>query len=476
MDFIRDKIFLGFVSCVLFIYLAFFIFQIDTKYEPSKYLELTSAYLITFNAIIISSWLSFGWVGGALILALSIVIALFFFMFTGSPIYHTHTMVFLFTGAICNRYLKEFVIFKTEYLLKKEKIEEEKNTLAERIEKDKALTEALEVKLKRYKALKDVAENLGDIFSLERITRFLVERSFDIVGKSTRSLLYLIDADVQELVLTYSKQPEGFPRIKQKRGDIFDKWVLRQNQPLIVLDATKDFRFSQDDFSLDEINFKSLIVVPMISHDKVVGILRLDSQRPNAYNPDDLRLLDIIADLGAVALKNNMLYQRTTELAIRDGLTQLFVHRYFMERLGLELQRALKRGHRFSILMIDIDYFKNYNDKYGHIAGDILLKHLSGVFRSIVSKGDIVARYGGEEFAVMLFGDDRKGAKEISEKIRKSVEKKVFYLRREKTRATVSIGVSAFPDDAKTAEDLLRVADKNMYRAKKEGRNKVCSG
>ena len=140
-------------------------------------------------------------------------------------------------------------------------------------------------------------------------------------------MLYLINADEQELVLTYSKQPEGFPRIKQKKGDVFDKWVLRQNQPLIVLDVAKDFRFSQDDFSLEEINFKSLIIVPMVSHNKMVGMLRLDSQRENAYNPDDLRLLDIIADLGAVALNNNMLYQRTTDLAIRDGLTKLFVHR-----------------------------------------------------------------------------------------------------------------------------------------------------
>ncbi|MEE8359939.1 MAG: GAF domain-containing protein, partial [Candidatus Omnitrophota bacterium] len=322
MNLIKDKIFLGFVSCILFIFLAFFIFQIDTKDDPSRYLQLTSAYLVTFNAIIISSWLSFGWIGGAVILALSIVIALFFSMFTGSPLYYMHTVVFLFTGAICNRYFKEFVIFKTEYLLKREKIEEEKNTLAERIEKDKALTEASGVKLERYKALKNVTENLSDIASLERITRFLVEKSFDIVGKSTRSLLYIINADVQELVLTYSKQPEGFSRIKQKKGDIFDKWVLRQNQPLIVLDIAKDFRFSQDDFSLDEINFKSLIIVPMVSHNKMVGILRLDSQRTNAYNPDDLRLLDIIADLGAVALNNNMLYQRTIELAIRDGLTK----------------------------------------------------------------------------------------------------------------------------------------------------------
>jgi diguanylate cyclase (GGDEF)-like protein len=388
--------------------------------------------------------------------------------------YYIHIALFVSTSAFCNKYLKEFVIFKTEYLLKREKIEEEKNTLAGRIEKDRAQTNASELKLQRYEALKNVAENLGDIFSLERITKFLAEKSFGIVGKSTRSLVYLINADAQELVLTCAKQPEDFPRIKMKKGDIFDKWVLKQNQPLIVLDATKDFRFSQDDFSINEIDFKSLIAVPMVSRNKMIGLLRLDSQNPNVYNPDDLRLLDIMADLGAVSLHNNMLYQRTTELAIRDGLTQLFVHRYFMERLGLEIQRALKKGHLLSMLMIDIDHFKQYNDKYGHIAGDILLKRLGRIFTSIATRSDIVARYGGEEFAILLFSEGREGSKNIAEKIRKTVEKEVFYLRREKTRATVSIGVCVFPDEAKTSEDLLRLADNNLYKAKREGRNRVC--
>ncbi|MDB4349847.1 sensor domain-containing diguanylate cyclase [Omnitrophica bacterium] len=475
MDLIRDKIFLGFVACVIFTSLCFFLFQIDLKDSPKKtYFDLTSSYLIFFNVVIISSWLSFGWIGGAIFLALCIVIALSLSVAAASPLYYIHIALFLFTAVLCNKYLKEFVIFRTEYLLNRQKTEEEKNTLAERIEKDRAQAEAAEIKLERYEALKGVAEHLSDIFSHDVITRFLAEKSLEIVGKSARSLVYLVNTDTQELLLTYSKQPQDLPRIKMKKGDVFDKWVLRQNQPLIVLDATKDFRFSQDDFLIEELKLKSLIAVPMVSHNKMIGLLRLDSQKPNIYNPDDLRLLDIIADLGAVSLHNNMLYQRTTELAIRDGLTQLFVHRYFMERLGLEVQRALKKEHSLSILMIDIDHFKNYNDRYGHIAGDILLKHLSSLFISTVNKGDIVARYGGEEFAIMLFGEGRRGSEKIAEDIRKAAEKESFYLRREKTRATVSIGVSVFPDDAKTKEDLLRVADKNLYRAKNEGRNRVC--
>lgn len=476
MNLVKDKIFLGVLACLFFIYFTFFLFQIDIKDGTQfYYFSLTSAYLIFFNCIIAAGFFGFGWIGGAIFLALSIVVALSLSIAADSSLYYIHIALFSITTFFSYKYLKGFVEFQTEFILKREKIFEERNTLSKRIEKDRAQTDSLELKFKRYEALKSVAEYLSDIFSQDKIIRFLVQKSYEIVGKSARSLIYVVDPEHQELVLIHSKQPPDFPKIKMKKGDMFDKWIRRQNQPLIVLDATKDFRFPQDDIFLEDINFRSLIAVPMVSHNKMIGLLRLDSQEPNIYNPDDLRLLDIIGDLGAVSLHNNMLYQRTNELAIRDGLTHLFVHRYFMERLASELQRALKKEHPLSILMIDIDYFKDYNDRYGHIAGDILLKHLSQIFTSTVSKGDIVARYGGEEFAIILFGEDKESSRRIAEKIREKVEKEAFYLRREKTHATVSMGISIFPHDAKTSEDLLKVADQNLYRAKREGRNRVCT-
>ena len=124
--------------------------------------------------------------------------------------------------------------------------------------------------------------------------------------------------------------------------------------------------------------------------------------------------------------------------------------------------------------MIDIDHFKQYNDKHGHIAGDILLEHLARLFISIVEKGDMVARYGGEEFVIMLFDADRDRSMKIAEKIRAATEKEPFYLRRADTHATVSIGVSTLPVDGVTGEGLLKAADENLYRAKHGGRNKVC--
>lgn len=474
MQLIRDKIFFGIIAFTIFAVVTFFISQLDPKDGTPDYIDISSAYLIFYNAVILPIWILFGWIAGAISLLASIIIATFLLATTGARVYYLHVLLFLAAAYFAHGYSSKIVDFQTAMFLKGQKIEEDKNTLSERIERDKAHMEALKLKHERYEELKNVAEYLSDIFSSERIAKFLAERSLEIIGKSTRSMVYLVNPNTQELLLTYSKQPDDFPKIKTKKGDMFDKWVVRQNQPLIVLDVARDFRFPQEDAAAEDFNFKALIAVPMVSHNKTIGLLRLDSQTRDIYNPDDLRLLDIIADLGAVSLHNNMLYHRTTELAVRDGLTQLFVHRYFMERLGAEVQRGLKMNHPLSILMIDIDNFKNYNDQYGHIAGDILLKRLSKIFVSIVGKGDIPARYGGEEFSILLFGEGKKGSKKIAEKIRKAVEKDVFYLRRERTYATISIGVSVFPDDAKTPEDLLKIADKNLYLAKKSGKNKVC--
>jgi diguanylate cyclase (GGDEF)-like protein len=125
--------------------------------------------------------------------------------------------------------------------------------------------------------------------------------------------------------------------------------------------------------------------------------------------------------------------------------------------------------------MLDIDRFKDFNDRYGHTVGDLILKHVSRTIRSIVREGDMAARYGGEEISFLLFGADRKQAAIDAEAIRKRIEKQPLILRRQTIEITVSIGVSSFPEDASVEEDLIKAADERLYRAKAEGRNRVCA-
>jgi diguanylate cyclase (GGDEF)-like protein len=154
------------------------------------------------------------------------------------------------------------------------------------------------------------------------------------------------------------------------------------------------------------------------------------------------------------------------DLAVRDGLTGLFNRRYFNELINIEANRIKRSPAALSLLMLDIDNFKNYNDDQGHPAGDILLKGIAQVFRNSVRAVDIVCRYGGEEFIIMLPQTDKKGAQIIAERIRVQVG---LYL-----PTTVSIGISTFPEDAQEIEQLIEKADSALYQAKKSGKNKWC--
>jgi diguanylate cyclase (GGDEF)-like protein len=188
-----------------------------------------------------------------------------------------------------------------------------------------------------------------------------------------------------------------------------------------------------------------------------------------------LRLLDIIGNLGAVAIQNALLYSWVEELAIRDSLTGLFVRRHFMKRFQEEVRRSERKGSELSLLMLDIDKFKWYNDKYGHATGDIVLKTIASTISGMLHVGDMAARYGGEEMAVLLAGADRKKAMRIAESIRKRIGEHPIIVRREKHNITVSIGVSTYPGDGIREEELVKAADERLYKAKSGGRNKTCA-
>jgi diguanylate cyclase (GGDEF)-like protein len=141
----------------------------------------------------------------------------------------------------------------------------------------------------------------------------------------------------------------------------------------------------------------------------------VESKEAEAYVSDDLRLLTILSDLAAIALENAKLYRRIEDLAISDGLTGLYCQRYFKERLDEDAVKAARLKQPLSLLMLDIDRFKTYNDKYGHTAGDIVLKSIGEILKSSIELGDLAARYGGEEFVLILFGKDKAEAKALGE-------------------------------------------------------------
>lgn len=361
---------------------------------------------------------------------------------------------------------------KSSFELALERLDEKANILANEIETKKTGIASLEEKLKKYSTLKEAIEVLSTHLSIDEIARLIIEQALKTLGKPGRALLFLVDTERQSLMLSASW---GDLRIMTKTGDIYDHWVLRHRQSLIVEDISKDFRFPADGPKKTHGSFRSLIAAPLINEDKVVGILRMDSPDELAYTQDDLRLLDIIADLGALTVENALLYVKTEELAIKDSLTGLFVRRYFAERFHEELQRGAITKSGLSLLILDIDHFKDYNDQYGHAAGDLVLKYLSKTINSLVREGDIVARYGGEEMVVLLAGRGKKDAISAAENIRKTIKDKPLSFRRHVANITISIGLASYPEDSVIEEELIRLADKRLYKAKKAGRDRVSS-
>lgn len=163
------------------------------------------------------------------------------------------------------------------------------------------------------------------------------------------------------------------------------------------------------------------------------------------------------------------------QLAITDGLTQLYNYRYFKQQLTQEITRAKRHNTSVSITMLDIDYFKNYNDTHGHPAGDLVLKTIAELLRNNIRKIDVAARYGGEEFALILVETDKHAAGFVANKIKNLIERQKFDYEETQPngKLTISMGVATFPDDAITPDDMVKMADQRLYRAKKAGRNRV---
>lgn len=457
-----SKIRIGTFLSTSFILISFLVFRTNLPKIPTLFL---------YNLIIIAAMQSLGFYRGLFFLGVSIFLTIIaslgmdFYYVWNVPVFF---IVFLIVESQIKRHEYRDHIISTRM----EEVRENTNMLREQHKRHKREAMLLEKKEARYNFLKDVTSHLSSTFSLNDVSGLVLKNALDIVGKSESALLFLVDTQKQELNLVASKTGSGFEKIKTKKGDLLDDWVFKQRQCLLVEDIKKDFRFGGKQPEEYPRSFRSIISCPLIEEKKVIGIVRLEHSRPHNYNSEDLRLLDVLCDLGAASLQNAKLYGQTLELAITDGLTGLYLRRFFLDRFKEELSRSLRNDLSFSLLILDIDDFKNYNDKYGHTAGDIVLKTISRVLNGF-EEGGIVSRYGGEEFAILLPDTSKKKAKRIAEDIRSAVKGETIELRRVKTNVTVSIGVATFPEDGKVEDQLILKADERLYRAKREGKDRI---
>lgn len=220
----------------------------------------------------------------------------------------------------------------------------------------------------------------------------------------------------------------------------------------------------------------SFITIPLLVGEKSLGVLTVGHPSGDPFRETEFQFLTSLANQVAVAVDRCRLYSRTKELSVRDELTGLYNRRHFQEVVRMEIRRASRFASATSLLMIDVDYFKEFNDTYGHVKGDLMLKELARLLSYHVREVDTVARWGGEEFVVVLPDTQLKDAVHVAEKLRGLVEEQsaVFCTLLEVSRAlTVSIGISSYPERADSEETLLNSADVALYQAKGKGRNCV---
>jgi diguanylate cyclase (GGDEF)-like protein len=229
-----------------------------------------------------------------------------------------------------------------------------------------------------------------------------------------------------------------------------------------------DCRYIKD--SADLIKYKDYTILPLnLEGNQIAGYLAADR-----ILEADREKFGILAQQFSIGIRRALLYQKVQGLTITDTLTSVYCRRYFLERFSEELKRSKKNKLSLTFLMIDIDNFKQFNDRYGHLVGDAILRQVSKTIHDTVRQIDFIGRYGGEEISVVLAETNKEQANFAAERIRQAISLEVIKIYDEKLKVTVSIGVSTFPDNASNMHDLIEMADQALYLAKETGKNKVC--
>jgi subfamily B ATP-binding cassette protein MsbA len=245
--------------------------------------------------------------------------------------------------------------------------------------------------------------------------------------------------------------------------------ALRELRPILVPDTAREPRYVGP-----RKRSNSEIAAPLRVKERVLGVLDVEKEGKDSLGPKDVRVLRLIASRIALAVENARLYHEKEMLAITDDLTGIENYRYFRERLAKEIDEAAKGKRQLSLLMLDVDDFKEHNDAFGHQGGDWVLRELATVLKTNVGDAGSVTRYGGDEFMVILPGCGRDEAVRVGESLRRKVEEfSGLEDGPDESRFTISVGVAVYPGDAPTGEELVNKVDAALYRAKQSGKNRV---
>ncbi|MGE5307503.1 MAG: diguanylate cyclase [Deltaproteobacteria bacterium] len=397
--------------------------------------------------------------------------------------YCPETCFIVFTGfATVSSAIEALKIGAYDYIIKPFDIDHLKLVIRRGLEKQRLMSrnqeliERLEKEKVKLEIIMDAYNRIGSIFSLDELADFVTAKALQI-AEAEKSSLMVMDEKANELALVAAQgMDDKLKSLRVKVGDMVSGWVAKEGQVLLVKDIDSDPRLQVFGHK-GSYKTKSFISLPLKTDFQVVGVMNVTDKLASTrvFTEEDLKYLQLLAHQTVIQIENIRLCEKLSSMAITDALTGLYNHRFFHEQLSNEIQRARRYASHLSLLMFDIDSFKSYNDRYGHLEGDRVLKQIADVTRRCTRKVDMVCRYGGDEFAVILPSTTLKGAKFVAEKIREWVDKLdvVIKDKNKVIRVSISGGVAGY-SEGMSKEELISAADKLLYMAKTDGGDKIC--
>lgn len=372
-----------------------------------------------------------------------------------------------FTYPICSPSVKEL-----SYLVNRSLKERKMFLQNDRLKGDSSL---LSRELEIYE---EVNKDLASSIDLNSILDTIMKRAKELTRAETWTV-FLVDEGTGELVFerTEGKKTKETQKFRLMMGEGIAGWVAKGGMSVLVPDVSQDKRFSQkidSAFSLKH-KIKSIMCVPIKSNEKPLGVIEVfNKTTEEPFTREDFNQLIKLIDQSSILIERALLYQKVEELSITDDLTKLFNTRYLNRTIEMEIQRSLRYRTSVSLIFMDIDDFKQINDRHGHLVGSKILAEMGQLLIRNLRTVDVVVRYGGDEFVIVLPHTPPAAAALIAERIRKSVDRNVFLEKEGYTlRITASFGVASYPESARSKEELLRLADEAMYKVKYHTKNGV---
>jgi diguanylate cyclase (GGDEF)-like protein len=337
---------------------------------------------------------------------------------------------------------------------------------ARALEEEQGLRTAVEARNRQLAGLQNMIAQMGNTLQLEEIAGAVVEGVAEMLPEAQSVALLLTAPGEEELrpLAVRSPYETYMMNLVLRRDEGLLGKAIEERKAVVVYDTHHN--------SVPNLleNERSAIVAPMIKEGELLGCIYSGAAQENAFTEEQRGLIETVSYQAALAIKNARLYKEKEAQALTDGLTGLYTHRYFQQRLDEEVNGHIARKRPLSLVMVDTDHFKTFNDTLGHPEGDKLLKEIAALLKDNVRASDLVCRYGGDEFALILRDCSPDRAEEIAHRIREAFQ--IRFATRA-VRVTASIGLACLPTHALTKKQLAKAADDALYESKRGGRNRV---